>query len=646
MGKFIKSKDDLEKHKLHADYKNLRNAIVTLIRSSKKNHYQKYFSDNTDNIRQTWKGIKLIININNITKSNMSSLKIGNDISSDPINMANCFNNYFSNIGSDLQNQIYNYGNDFSKYLNYPNEHNFFIYPTDELEIINLIDNLCSNKAIGPHSIPTNIFQLIKCNIASPLTKILNLSFSTGIYPDNLKVARVIPIYKNKGSMLQCNNYRPISLLSNINKIYEKIMYTRVYNFLHIHNCIYDLQFGFREYHSTNHALLNLTEHIREALDNNSFACGIFIDLQKAFDTVDHSILLKKLHYYGIRGLTNDWFGSYLTNRKQFVSINGFQSEIKTMKFGVPQGSVLGPLLFLVYINDLHTAIKYSLVHHFADDTNLLLKNKSLKQLQKHMNIDLKILQNWLKANKISLNAGKTEFILFRHPNKKVDYDLKIKINGKRLYPSEYVKYLGITIDSFLNWHSHCNALSIKLCRANGMLSKIRHYVSLNTLRMIYFGIFHSIMTYGSQIGGQFLNSNVKRIANLQNKAIRIINFAHFRAHVGMYYQESNVLRFNDIVKLNNFLLAYDHYHNKLPVTFNNLFTYTKNIHTHDTRSSKQQLISLPRVNTNAYGINSITYQSIKTWNIINKTLSRYELPSSKKRYCKNMISKFLINHY
>ena len=267
--------------------------------------------------------------------------------------------------------------------------------------------------------------------------------------------------------MLQCSNYRPISLLSNINKIYEKIIYKRLYSFLNLHNCIYDLQFGFREYHSTNHALLSLTENIREALDSNSFACGIFIDLQKAFDTVDHTILLQKLHFYGIRGLANNWFKSYLTKRKQFVSIDGFQSEIKSMKFGVPQGSVLGPLLFLIYINDLHSAIRYSLVHHFADDTNLLLKNKSLKQLQKHLNIDLKILQHWLKANKISLNAGKTELILFRHPNKKINYDLKITIDGKRLYPSDYVKYLGTIIDSFLNWRFHTNAHKIMPCKCN-----------------------------------------------------------------------------------------------------------------------------------------------------------------------------------
>ena len=201
----------------------------------------------------------------------------------------------------------------------------------------------------------------------------------TGVYPDQLKTAKVIPVFK-KGDKLLVSNYRPISLLSNLNKIYEKIVYKRLYSFLNIHNCIYELQFGFRAGHSTNHALISLTEKVRVALDTGNFACGIFVDFQKAFDTVDHEILLKKLEHYGVRHTANKWFRSYLTNRTQYVSINGFDSTLQLMKYGVPQGSVLGPLLFLIYINDLHFAIKYSVTHHFADDTNFLYISKSLKK--------------------------------------------------------------------------------------------------------------------------------------------------------------------------------------------------------------------------------------------------------------------------
>ena len=179
-------------------------------------------------------------------------------------------------------------------------------------------------------------------------------------------------------------------MLSNVNKIFERIVHKRLYPFLNKYNCIYELQFGFRAQHSTNHALLSPTEKIREALDSKGGKCGVFIDLQKAFDTVDHSILLKKLEHYGIRGLANQWFKSYLSGRTQFTSVNGYASETRDMKYGVPRGSVLGQLLFLIYINDLHNAIKFSTVHHFADDTNLLVSNSCIKKIQDQINLDLK----------------------------------------------------------------------------------------------------------------------------------------------------------------------------------------------------------------------------------------------------------------
>ena len=255
-------------------------------------------------------------------------------------------------------------------------------------------------------------------------------------------------------------------------------MFTRAYSFLEKSNIIYKLQFGFRKKHSTNHALIDITENIRKALDNGKFACGIFIDLQKAFDTVNHNILINKLNHYGIRGVANNWYKSYLTNRSQYVSIQGHNSEIEQINHGVPQGSVLGPLLFLLYINDLHAAIKYSTVYHFADDTNLLNINSSPKQLQKHLNIDLKPLYKWLLANKISLNCAKTEVIFFHKPGHPIkDYKFNIKINGHKIYPSEFIKYLGIYLDTTLSGKHHCELLSIKLKRANGMLSKIRHYI-------------------------------------------------------------------------------------------------------------------------------------------------------------------------
>ena len=325
---------------------------------------------------------------------------------------------------------------------------------------------------------------------------------------------------------------------------------------MNIFNCLTELQFGFRANHSTSHALVSITEKIREALDTGHFACGIFIDLQKAFDTVDHGILVSKLEYYGARGITKNWFSSYLHNRKQFVTINGFKSSLKNVNFGVPQGSVLGPLLFLIYINDLNLSIKNSIVHHFADDTNLLCIDKSIKALCKKVNYDLKGITNWLNANRISLNVNKTEYIIFRKPRKLIDSEIKIKLNGKRLYPSTCIKYLGVLLDEHLSWKPHMNELTKKLNRSNSMLSKIRHYVDLNTTRSLYFSIFSSHISYCCQVWGQNGNPHLNRILSIQRSALRIINFMPFRSDVYFMFRSLNIPLFSNLVRISNVMFV------------------------------------------------------------------------------------------
>ena len=238
-----------------------------------------------------------------------------------------------------------------------------------------------TNKASGPNSIPTKILKLFKKEFSKPLSDIINLSFNQGVFPNLLKIANVIPIHK-KGDKLDCNNYRPISLLSNISKIFEKCMHTRLTNFLHVNKLFFSHQFGFRNGYSTNHALTSLTEMIRKALDENKFVCGVFIDLQKAFDSVDHVILLSKLNHYGVKGASYQWFKSYLTGKQQYTTIAHLKSDLRSINYGVPQGSVLGPVLFLLYVNDLNQAIVHSKIHHFADDTNFLYASLSLKNKQ------------------------------------------------------------------------------------------------------------------------------------------------------------------------------------------------------------------------------------------------------------------------
>ena len=248
------------------------------------------------------------------TSTALSIIVKGKISLTNPKDIADAFSNYFSYVRIGIKSSIKYSRNKFFDFLPQININSFFINPTDKTEIKNIILSLDPLRSIGPNSIPTKILKLLSNDISTQFAELFNLSFSEGVFPSILKTCKVIPIYK-KDSQLNCSNYRPISLLSNIDKILERIMYNRLYKFLETNNLIYSLQFGFRQKHSTSHALIHLTDKIREQLDKGNFACGIFVDFQKAFDTVDHQILIQKLNYYGIRGIENNWFSSYLLNQ-------------------------------------------------------------------------------------------------------------------------------------------------------------------------------------------------------------------------------------------------------------------------------------------------------------------------------------------
>ena len=279
------------KETIHIEYKTLKNRITSLIHFSKKDYYTKYFNQYSNNIKKIWEGIKGIINIKTKDQNAPNCIEVDNELITDNTQICDKFNGYFANVASKILDKNKTpILKSCDEYLPKANMDTFVFQPSTPNEVFLLIEGLNKYKGTGPNGIPTEILKTIGFFISVPLSKIFNMCITSGIQPDKLKLAHVLPIFK-KGSRLLVSNYRPISLLSNLNKILEKIMYKRIYSFLEKHEILYSLQFGFRSKYSTTHALIHMTEAIRSALDSGYVTCGIFVDFAKVFDTVNHEIL-------------------------------------------------------------------------------------------------------------------------------------------------------------------------------------------------------------------------------------------------------------------------------------------------------------------------------------------------------------------
>ena len=513
----------------------------------------------------------------------------------DPVEITNNFNNFFANVGPDTEKTVPKVPNmSPSMYLKNRNQLDLIIAHISEDEILDIINSL-SNKSTGPASIPLRLLKIVADLIVVPLCRIINISFSTGVFPDVLKVSKIIPLHKG-GSTLEVNNFRPISLLSIFDKIIEKLMHKRLYDFLDEHDILYEHQFGFRKFYSTAYSLIEITEQIKSTIDNGKYGCGIFIDLKKAFDTVNHKILLTKLEHYGIRGNILKWFESYLSNRKQYVFYNGVSSEIAPFTCGVPQGSVLGPLLFLIYINDLPNISSKLSFFLFADDTNIYYESDSLIELEKTINKELKLLSLWLNLNRLALNVSKTNFVIFRSPKKSLYHNVVLIMNRKAIEQKDHVKYLGILMDQHLNWKHQISNVSKKISRGTGILGKLKGNMHRDLLVNIYYCLVFSYLSYGVEAWGSACQTDLSKINVLQNKAVRIITGNQYFQIYGEppgplpsanpLFKELNFLKFQDIYNFSIGKFAYLTLCKLSPQIFHDWFKYTHEVHTYATKSS------------------------------------------------------------
>ena len=523
---------------------------------------------------------------------NKFSLEINNDQL-----ISEYFNNFFSSTGERISLSLP--PNEVSPLSFMKNIHvteSFFLSPITIQEVIDITMSMKSKSSSGYDNLSSKLIKELIEHLAEPLTYIFNNSFLSGIFPNFYKIAKILPIFKS-GDKFDPNNYRPISLLPVFSKIFEKLIYNRMLDFILKYNLINPNQYGFLKGRSTEQAMLDIVSlKIIEAIENKIFSLGFFLDLSKAFDTISHDILLKKRSYYGISGLPHRLIQSYLENRSQFVVYNNVSSSYQNVSCGVPQVSVLGPLLFLIYINDMpliSSIISYTL---FADDTTGIYSSSSLDDLFQSTQTELDKLNTWFRSNKLFINVNKTNFMLFssKQKDKYITLDNNIhnlKISSSIINCRDEVKFLGLLLDKNLSFKSHLKFLCKKVLKGIYAISRAAKILPSVSLTTLYSALILPYLNYGLLIWGGtsylsefnyvildrgYMGNNMKHLTNLhklQKRAIRLISKAKRRSHHIPLCHNLNILDLKDLYIIKALSFFHDFYHQKLPPDFHNIFT-------------------------------------------------------------------------
>ena len=600
-------------------YRTLRNRVSLMIKNAKLDYYKSKLDDANGNNKKVWSVI------NQVLKRNKKS--------SVPTNIpdSSTFNKYFVNVGKTLSDAVPAPPSHFSTYLPHTNGQIFTLNPTTVNEVLTLINN-SRETAAGYDYLSMTLIKRAASALAPLLTHVFNLSIATGVFPQPLKTARVTPIHKSGPTDL-CPNYRPVSVLVSISKLLERIVYNQLMTFINDQNLLTNSQYGFRPGRSTEAALLSFTDHVLNAFDNDEYTVSVFLDLSKAFDTVNHSIMLHKLNHYGVRGTAHTWFHSYLSNRVQHVHLNNQSSSNLPITCGVPQGSILGPLLFLLYVNDVCQTshiLKYIL---FADDTALFHSDTNICRLINTMNIELQKIADWLSANKLTLNVKKTNYIIF-HRYKKFTYPLPpIKIKENILTEVKTTKFLGITVETHLLWQPHIKVTRNKIAKQCGIMHLIRNLLDTRSLLLIYYSLIYSNLIYCMTVWSGASNESLKQLVIIQKRAVRTIAGVRFREHTNGLFHNLRILKLPEIITLTNATFVFKSMHG-LTDTANYFSTNENNTRNHGK-------LYLPRTRS-TQSQTHIRYQGAKTYNSLsNDVVSKRTLYSLKQAFKKNAINNY-----